>query len=352
MHHRRPTIKDIATHAGVSFKSVSRVINGEASVGADIRERVEASIEALGYHPNLGARSLRSGLSFSLALLATSRENVNLMGLDRRMASYVTDVMVGLLQACHPADYHLVIDTIASLDADAGRPALTRFLDVTKPDGVLLIPPLCDLDWVLETIEQRGIGLGRLNPGHDTDRGTSLWIDNEAAGETVGSAILDHGHRRIAYIAGPETQYAQKGRLRGFQRRLAQAPETVLTVVAGDFTYDTGRLQGGFLLDQNDRPTAIFAANDEMAAGVLAAALERGIRIPEELSIVGFGSLVISQQTAPQIATVSQPTTEMARQIGAHLIAANRNRSSTPAPEGPVEFRFIPRKSLGAAPAK
>ncbi|MXO64552.1 LacI family DNA-binding transcriptional regulator [Altericroceibacterium endophyticum] len=348
---RKPTIKDIASHAGVSFKTVSRVINQKATVGKDIRAKVEASVNALGYRPNLGARSLRTGRSFTLALLMTSRGHVDKVNLSQRMPSYIMDVVAGLLQACMSSDYHLVVDTLASMEREQGEIRLARFLDLVKPDGVILIPPFCDVPWVLDLIGSRSIGLGRLNPGKDIETGVSMWIDNRAAGRDVGEAILAQGHRRIGYISGPETHYAHLGRLDGLREAVKAVRDAELVTVPGNFTYDSGVENGRKLLSLPVPPTAIFAANDEMAAGVLASAIALGISVPRELSLVGFGNLVISQHTIPSIATVSQPTTQMACAIGQYLVAESANDKQVNIKPGQVPYEFIRRASLGPAPS-
>lgn len=321
---KRPvTIIDIANHAGVSFKTVSRVLNGATTVAEDLRTKVEKAMRELDYKPNRAARLLRGGKSHALGLMVGSQTQtiLNSPEPDRRMPSYAADVILGLLQACHAAEYHLVIESISAVDAPESQAMLGRFLDLVKLDGVILVPALCDLPWVLDLLDSRDIPFARINPGLDLDRGLCLVIDNNSAGREVGEAILSHGHRRIGFIAGPQSHAALSERKRGFLDTVNGVAGTTVEVRQGNFLFTSGLEKGRELLALANRPTAIFAANDEMAAGVLAAAVDCGIDVPRELSLFGFGGLAISEHSWPRIATVSQPTIEIARIAGERLIA-------------------------------
>lgn len=322
-----PTIKDVAEHAGVSFKTVSRVVNGLTTVNPEISARVKKSIAALGYQPNLGARQMRSEKTWTIVLLVGSSGDVDSLDQAHRMPSYVNDVMTGMLKACRVADHHLVIDAIESTDERIGRSALKRFLDQIRPDGMLLMPPLCDMEWIIDDLEARRIPVARLNTGTQLERSFCIGIDNYAAAGEVAELLLDLGHRNVGYITGPESHRAVANRLDGFRAGLNMSPTATLSVRRGDFLFESGRNQAASLLDGPEPPTAIFAGNDEMAAGVLAAAVERGLRIPADLSIVGFGGLVVSEQTWPRLTTVSQPTIEMARRATEALIVASTDKA-------------------------
>ena len=253
----RATIKDIARHAGVSFKTVSRVINKLPSVNPELRARVEAALAELDYRPNLGARQMGGGRSFSLALLVTSRELVGAMDSNHRMPSYVSDVMTGMLQACNREDYHLVIDNVESFECTPGERSLARFIDLVAPDGLVLIPPLSDIDWVLDLAAARGIACARINPGTRLDQGFCIGIDNHAAGREVGELLLARGHRHIGYIGGPASHPAHLGRIEGLRAALADHPGVVIEERPGDFLAETGRIQALDLLSESARPTAI-----------------------------------------------------------------------------------------------
>ncbi|WP_068092862.1 LacI family DNA-binding transcriptional regulator [Novosphingobium rosa] len=317
----RPTIIDIAQHAGVSFKTVSRVLNNHPKVGEEYRRKVEASMEALNFKPNRAAQLLRGGKSFVLGLLVSYGQYIQQLDETNRLASYTTDVMTGMMQACQTKSYHLVVENIDSSDPEAGLAWLANCMDDVSFDGLVLMPPLCDLPWMLDALEAAGVNFARMNPGTQLGRGICMVIDNYSAGQRIGDLLLGHGHRHIGYISGPPEHQAHTPRKLGLLDAAAEIPTARVDVVPGDFTFATGLARARDLLTRDPRPTAIFAANDEMAAGVLAAAMELGMAVPQDLSIVGFGGLLISQTTWPRITTVHQPTIRMARMAADELIA-------------------------------
>lgn len=347
---RSVTIIDIAKRAGVSFKTVSRVLNGAPTVAEALRHQVEEAMRELDYKPNRAARLLRGGKAHSLGLIIGSRARfVTSPEPDRRLPSYAADVILGLLQACHPAEYHLVIESVAPDDAD-GPAALERFLDLVRLDGVILVPSLCDTRWVLDLLESRGMPFARINPGLDLDRALCLVIDNRSAAREVGEAILAHGHRRIGFIDGPSEHAAQRDRKTGLLDAVSNVPGVHVEVRQGNFLFTSGLEMGRELLELDNCPTAIFAANDEMAAGVLAAAIDAGIDVPGQLSVVGFGGLAIAEHTWPRITTVSQPTIEIARIAGQKLIAQGGQAGEDWPQLITVSYELTMRQSLAAAP--
>jgi LacI family transcriptional regulator len=350
---RSVTIIDIAKHAGVSFKTVSRVLNNAPTVAEDLRAKVEAAMRELDYKPNRAARLLRGGKAQALGLIVGSQTRTrNSPDADRRLPSYAADVILGLLQACHSAEYHLVIESVSPTEdpASDARTTLERFLDLVKLDGVVLVPPLCDIPWVLDVLDSRKMPFARINPGLALDRALCLVIDNKSAARDVGDAILAQGHRRLGFIAGPDDHAAQRERKTGLLEAVAQVPDASVEVRQGNFLFTSGLARGRELLELPDRPTAIFAANDEMAAGVLAAAVDCGIQVPNDLSLIGFGGLAISEHTWPRIATVSQPTIEIARIAGAELIAQGGQLSDEWGRLVTVPYELTLRQSVGPVP--
>lgn len=348
---RSATIIDIAKRAGVSFKTVSRVLNGAPTVAAELRARVETAMRELDYTPNRAARLLRGGKAHALGLIIGSPVRLrHSADPDRRLPTYTADVILGMLQACHGAEYHLVIENVSPADDATARAAFERFLDLVKLDGVVLIPALCDVSWVLDVLERRDMPVVRINPGLALDRALCFVIDNKSAAREVGEAILARGHRRIGFIAGPETHTAQRERKTGLLEALAQVPEASVVVRQGNFLFTSGLEEGRELLGLADRPTAIFAANDEMAAGVLAAAVERGLQVPNDLSLVGFGGLAISEYSLPRLATVSQPTIEIARMAGERLIGHGGCTAAEWAEVVTIPYELTLRQSVAAVP--
>lgn len=318
----RPTIIDIAQLAGVSFKTVSRVLNKNPKVGEIYRQKVEQAMQELNFKPNRAAQQLRGGRSSMLGLLVSDGAAIQTLDEGNRLPSYLADIITGMLQSCQSARFHLVTENINASNVDAARAWLDECFDAVSFDGLLLMPPLCDCAWLLDELDERQVRYARMNPGTQLDRGLCLIIDNHAAGREIGHYLLAQGHRRLGYITGPASHFAHSARLDGLREALATVPDAQLQIQSGAFTFHSGQQAGAALMDSDTPPTAIFAANDEMAAGVLAMAFERGLHVPTQLSIFGFGGLLISQSTWPRISTVSQPTIAMARMAADALIAA------------------------------
>src|SRR3546814_504539 len=222
---RSVTIVDIAKRAGVSFKTVSRVLNGAPTVADELRRKVEAAMRELDYKPNRAARLLRGGKAQALGFIVGAQgEMRDSPDIDRRMPSYAADVILGLLQACRTAENHLVIESVSAGDAGEAQAILERFLDLVKLDGIVLVPPLCDTDWILDVLESRDLPFARINPGLQLGRGLCLVIDNRRAAREVGEAILSFGHRRIGFIDGPDAHAAQRDRKPGLLEAVAEVP--------------------------------------------------------------------------------------------------------------------------------
>jgi LacI family transcriptional regulator len=345
----RVTIKDIAKHAGVSFKTVSRVINKNPSVAEDLREKVEASMAALDYKPNRAASLLRGGKSYTVGLVLGPLTGIIEPGSDRPIPSYLTDVITGLLQSCSRAGYHLLIEPITEDQLEAGVEAIDGLLEDMTLDGVVLVPPLCDRLWLVDHLVSKRVPCVRINPGRRHERTISIGFDNDAAGADVADYILRHNHRKIGYISGPPNHGSHDLRWQSFASRLRERPDVQLRDVPGLFTFDSGWAGASELLRSNDwRPTAVFAANDEMAAGVIAFAKSAGIDVPGELSVLGFGDLAVASQCYPRLTTVHQPTIDISRDAGSELI----NSVALPGmEEGKVvnhPYRFVERDSFAA----
>ncbi len=318
---RRPTIKDVARAAGVSFKTVSRVMNCDGRVNAAMREAVEAAMESLGYRPHRAARALRSSRTFSIALLAGSREEPS--SHERTLfPEYLGEVIAGCTQACRPAGFHLVLERLAYGDRRKATAVAGALLDDLVPDGVILTPPLCDLAWLLDILEQRAIRYVRLMPGALPGRGACLAVDDFAAARTLTERLLAMGHRRVAFISGPPDHLAARARREGFDAAVAACHGARARIGEGDFFLASGEREGLRLLSASDRPTALFAANDAMAAGALRAAAALGLAVPQDLAIAGFDDSSIASLTTPALTSVRQPTVELAHNAAAALIAS------------------------------
>jgi LacI family transcriptional regulator len=331
----RKTITDVAQAAGVSIKTVSRVINREPNVKPAMQARVERAIAKLGYVPNTAARSLAADRSFVLATL-----------FDNPSPSYVTAIQRGAMGVCRQAGYHL---TIEELDSKANVAAqMKRILATSRLDGVILSPPITDQDAVLSALEAKGIPYVRLSPGAFSGRSPAVVVDDAAAAGDVAAHFWRLGHRRFAVITGPENHGASKWRLDGFMAGIARCGGQArqVRVIGGDFTFPSGMAAASKAFKATKPPTAIFASNDEMAAGVYAAAAQAGLRIPDDVSVAGYDDTAVAELIWPPLTTVRQPVVDLAAAAARLLI------ERPPAASDMVikmDYELVIRQSTGPA---
>ncbi|USI72435.1 LacI family DNA-binding transcriptional regulator [Sphingomonas morindae] len=294
------TIKDVAERVGVSAKTVSRVINGEPHVRAALREQVERVVAELGYRPNAHARSLSSARSYLLAML-----------FDDPSSGYAIAMQQGAMAQCRARSYHLLVERL-----DAQQPRFVEELADTaaalRLDGVILPPPLCDMPELLDAVERLGLPYVRVSPAAPGARAApSLGIDEEAAAAEMVRHLIALGHRAIAFVAGDPVHASAARRRSGFVAAMTAAGLSARAIKPGDFTFRAGLAAGEALLGRRAPPSAIFAANDDMALGVLVAALRRGLAVPEQLSVAGFDDGPTARIAWPALTTIRQPTAEM-----------------------------------------
>lgn len=337
---RRPTINDVARLSGVSKKTVSRVINQSPLVRGDTRERVQTVIDKIGFEPDLQARGLASQRSFLLGLVY-----------DNPNAQYVVKIQEGVLEASRRAGYELVVHPCDRTSPDLAA-EVRHFVERQKLDGVILLPPVSENEQVAAELAEADCRYVRvLAAPIDRSSNTVLYYDWEGAAE-VAEHLADLGHRRIGYIAGPRSFRSAHERDRGFRQGLARRKVALDPglVVEGAYTFESGEACAADLLARNDRPTAIFACNDEMAAGVLKVAYRLGLRVPEELSVVGFDDSPLASRLWPSLTTVRLPIKEMGQMAAEKLIQRIVNPGAPPATDSIVVARLVVRESTAKAP--
>ncbi len=296
------TIKEVAARAGVSPKTVSRVINDEEHVRPPVREAVMRVVREMGYRPNSFARSLSSSKSYLLGLLV-----------DDPASGYATDVQVGALLRSRDLGYHLVIEPL-----DTGKAEWLDMIDTglraLNLGGAILTPPLCDRADLIDLLVRHGLPFVRISPSGDDERSASVRMDDRAAARDMTRHLIGLGHRDIAFIKGDPVHGVSAFRYHGFCDAMAEAGLTIVDrrVLEGDFSFRSGLRLGETILAGGDRPSAIFASNDDMALGVLVTAIRLGITVPETLSVAGFDDAPVARVAWPQLTTVRQPNAEMA----------------------------------------
>ena len=296
------TIADVARHAGVSIKTVSRVINHEPHVNEATRKRVMASVSKLGYVANLPARRLASGRSSTIGLIFHDAS-----------WHYILDVQRAVLETARKSGYSIILHP-CDVSKQADCKAVLNLVMQRAVDGFIFTPPADNSKELLESLNSSNVPFVRLTP---TDR-ESPWpyiaaTDFQGAYEMT-KYLLSLGHRRIGYILGPASQKAAHDRFDGYRAALAEF-EIVYDpdlVRQGDDHFQTGVADSQALLQVSPRPTAIFANNDEMAAGALFGMYESGLRVPDDISIAGFDDISLSTQVWPPLTTVRQPIVEIA----------------------------------------
>ena len=306
------TIYDVAARAGVSIKTVSRVMNNEPNVRPAMRERVLEAAGALDYSPNLSARSLAGSRSFVIAVFVDATLTLDHWRSERG-ADYLSRIQLGATLQCRDAGYHLLIELIDH-DAPRVRQEVAALLAALQPDGVILTPPSCDNETVLDLLDKAGTPYVRLGPQQAEGGGPQVQMDDFAAARDMTQHLASLGHRRIGFIVGEPRYGASHARRDGFLEAMQDLglPVAPSWVRQGDFTFQSGVEQAKALLALPDRPTAIFASSDEMALGCLAAAAELGVMVPGEVSVAGFDDSPSARFSRPQLTTVRQPVAEMA----------------------------------------
>ena len=336
---RQISITDVARHAGVSIKTVSRVINREPNVRVDTRERVENAIATLKYTPNPFARSLAGNRAFVVGLLY-----------DNPSSSSVIDIQRGALNVCRREHYDLLIHPCdyqsSEMPAEVGH-----LLRHSKVDGFLLTPPLSDHEPLLTALRDSNASFVRVAPGDHVEMGRSVFTNDRESCAEMTRYLVSLGHRSIAFIIGDPDHKAVGERYRGYADglKISGLPFDQRLVKQGFNTFQSGVECGLELLRQEARPTAVFASNDEMAIGVMRVAHQAGMRIPEDLSVVGFDDIPIGQQMFPALTTIRQPVEAMA--MTATDLLLGQLRGMAPASERIVLESVIQlRESTGPGP--
>lgn len=332
----KTTITDVAKQAGVSMKTVSRVLNNEPNVAQTTREKVKAAARALNYSPNLAARGLASSRSFFLALLY-----------DNPSPSYLTRLQRGAVEACREYGYHLILQPMNMGTED---PFETEFmLARLGVDGVILAPPLSENKSLRDALDKLNIRVSLISAQAGPNAYT-VGMDESAAAQTMTEHLITLGHRHIGFVKGPEHHQASHLRFQGFKTAMArhglEVPDDCLR--QGDFTLESGVRAGRDLLAQSRRPTAIFASNDDMAAGVMNAARAASFDVPQDVSVCGFDNTQIAEMVWPALTTIAQPIRQMGVRAAKSLIDHGKSSHSTEF----LDFDLIVRSSTAECPVR
>ena len=298
----RTRIQDVAAEAGVSMMTVSRVLNQDAKVSDKTRQKVLDVVKRLNYRPNVSARRLASSKSFFIGMLY-----------DNPSDSYVSQFLLSALKECRGKGYHLIVDECGDNDKQLIN-SVEDLLDISRVDGLILLPPVCDNKAVLELLKKAEVPFIRIAPDKDLTISPYICMDDYQAAFDVTESLIKGGHQKIGFIIGDPIHGASRLRYQGYldalrSHKINVPPEYI---EQGYFSYKSGLTAAQKMLDLDDKPTAIFASNDEMAAAALSAAYMHKIDVPKQLSVYGFDDTQLATKVWPNLSTVRQPINKMA----------------------------------------
>lgn len=320
----KATINDVAKQAGVSIKTVSRVINNEPSVRQLTREKVQAAVSELKYQPNLAARNLAGTNSFSIAYIY-----------DNPNAYYVIDTQEGILSACKKQGFELLIHPCKSQKENITE-EIIAMVKQARIAGLILTPPFSEMPEFVKQMIELDVKIVRIMSGDvaPDDLTPCIMINDRDAAQTITQHLIDLGHKQIGFLAGDAEHMSTIERYKGYRRAL-KANDIEFNknlVVEGKYSFESG-VQGAKKLmspelANNNHPSAIFSCNDEIAAGALFAARLMNKSIPEQLAIAGFENSPFSRQTWPTMTTADQPNIEIAANAADLLISQIRKQTN------------------------
>lgn len=317
MASARPTIRDVANLAGVSYQTVSRVINGEARVAPQTREKVQAAIASLGFRPNELARDMALGRTRLLACLSPNLT-------DYTFASLIESAEL----EARKRGYMLV--SSSAPDADTFAELVEQMVVSRDAAGLLIINPYID---DRHRLLPRGIPTVFMGARPRSDAADSVALDDEGAGRTATQYLLSLGHRQIAMVSGPLVEDCSQDRTTGYQSALQTAGigfDRAL-VIEGDWSATSGYDAFMQLVVSGRQPSAVFAQNDRMAVGIIRAARDRGLRVPEDLSVIGIDDMPLASYFDPPLTTLRQDLATIGREA-ADLLLCAVEKSDTDAP--------------------
>ncbi|PLR24935.1 LacI family transcriptional regulator [Caulobacter zeae] len=334
------TIHDVAKRAGVSAKTVSRVMNDHASVTTKTRDKVREAMAALGYQPSAVARHFRAQGASAVGVL-----------MGDPSGGYHTRTHHALLLACLETGRHLTVELFDG-PVVGWHERIRAFIEDGGIREVILLPPECDFGPLKALMRELDVRCVLISPTTPDPNFPAIAMDDRAAAREVVEHLFSLGHTRIGHIAGHPDHAASTHRRNGFFEAYAAAglprpaPELI---VGGEFTFKTGMDAAKLLLDIDEPPTAIFAANDDMAAATCMEAQRRGLRIPDDLSVVGFDDAPIAGVIWPTLTTIRQPFEPMALRALQTFAAWNSSDSGIRPSPFLAQHTLVVRESTGPA---
>jgi LacI family transcriptional regulator len=329
------TIKDVAQAAGVSVASVSRALNGHASITDDTRKHVLAVVKRMRYMPHVGARSLTTSTTNTIGVL-----------LPDLYGEFFSEMIRGIDGAARQRGLHLMV---SSLHGDADEAALALRAMRGRVDGLLVMSPHVDAAFLSDNLPDE-LPIVLMNTASGGVHYPALSVDNYSAAHAMVAHLVACGYHDIAFLAGPAGNYEAQERLRGYHAALAQlAPAAQARVFDGDFSEQSGEEVGRALLGlpADQRPAALFAANDMMAIGALLTLTQGGVQVPRDMAVAGFDDIPIARYVSPALTTVRVPIADLGVQALERLVAAIGRDGAAPGSMDTLAATLVVRASTG-----
>ena len=307
---KRPTINDVARLAGVSKKTVSRVLNNSPQVTDKTRQKVTAVMEQLNYEPDPQARGLASKYSYLLGLVYDNPNTI-----------YISDVQKGILAACRGAGYELIMHP-GDFNSRELTDDVCQFVSRARIGGLILLSPISQVETLARRLRKSQVPYVRISPKLIDTTARVVVSDDKFGAELMAEYLVSIGHRDIGFITGPPSSLSTQQKFEGFHNIMQKykLPVQECLVVEGDNTFASGALAGQQLLECKKRPTVIFASNDAMALGVMKSATMLDISVPEQLSVAGYDDSALATVTWPDLTTIRQPVELMGEFAARKLI--------------------------------
>ena len=330
---RRATIREVAQRAGVSYQTVSRVINNHPMVAASTRELVRQAITELDYHPNAQAVGL-------------SRNRADIIGVITHSigSPFFAQIVDGTAQGLQVQGRHMLL---GSARITSQHETIDTLLRSRRIDGMIIILPLSTSLEAAKQLASNQFPLVLVDLQYDIDA-NYIAIDNRQGAYSAIEHLIQLGHRRIGMITGPLIQPVAHLRIAGYQDALRAyglpyAPELIVT---GDFAHTGGEAGAMHFLSLDNPPTAIFASNDQMAFGTIRTLRRRGLRVPDDISVIGFDDIAEASISYPLLTTIRQPLHEMGR-LAAEYICRLIDGIETERLQVTLSTELIVRQSTG-----
>ncbi|WP_298173376.1 LacI family DNA-binding transcriptional regulator [Novosphingobium sp.] len=316
------TIRHVAADVGVSLQTVSRVINNEPNVRPELKERVLEAINRLGYVPSIAAQRMSGSRSY-LILALNDRDRTIADWRARQGTDWVDQMLLGGMLKCAEHGYRMIVELVDTHSDHVTRELLAA-IAALQPDGIILTPPHSDNPQIVRCLDEQKIPFARIG-SKARDAGMPILMDDEGAAATATRHLVDHGHRRIGFIAGAAEYNLSGWRVDGWKAAMTEAGlPTDGLLQAGDFTYASGESAAQALLALPEPPTAIIASSDQMALATLEVARRSGLAVPRDLSIISFDNTPMMQFTQPQLTAIDQPIAATASKAVELIIAAQK----------------------------